>query len=893
MEGAVVAAGVPHGRASLANASQMVQASGLRAASALLYAEPKDVVAAAATPEQALDALEGFYQAIGGSVNRDSNIGYLRRTDIQRLMARVRRTLGDTPDPALHRRCARVERNLHLALGLQDHRWVYLHPRQHFHAVIPLARLTNIPHEIPRLLLNAGSALPRRHAARQRAGSPTATATPTATTEPSATEDLNGSPTATATPTATTPATKSPGQQAADQVNTSRQNAVSDNQKTQAALAKYKDASTTDVKTGNVTVKGASETGNVVQVAELKKEQWKQVFEQNNLFRGWLITAEGPKPAKKMMWDWDGATQNWAVDDNSRVEATLCNSLSAATSVSAGFTSSSATVGAGTPTGASVGLSAGSSSGKHDSTATKNEKAQKVTQWMFPRANVWPQASLKLSKEFLSELNAINTVSGARAKATKLVSMLETYGDFYPESVLLGGKYYLIETSETKSSALAGASTKTVSAGMSLGYGPFSGSASTASTDTKSTASNTSKGNANSTARSTGGNALLSGNPTAWTTSLADWTFWRTIQFGKMEKITSYLPPKYTQMINELQNSREFALIYQDPEMRAKNLRNAKKFDKQYVWIKFGSDLHLGTLALAKSGDCALFRAGITRRPFDQTILWKVEQTDASIRLKASTEASLWLTMDNSGNVLLRPPLEGTEQQQQCWSLQETTGGQFKLINQNTTLQSSMDLKCGPKVATATLNVVPKNIPDVYGVYYVGESTEYGEFEAHAEKFWTAVDDVINKLDGPQWQYLFLAWQDRPAQFKMWCEENQGECNTYNWSTDITLGRRQSYSNKKGVLVHVKDAFMKAVTRFRVDTQNQEGSISITYLKYNCEFPNVASLAPADAKCYQAIAASAVDTDNNKETFTIHAVVDPDLALMPSAEKLGSWSTPQ
>ena len=53
-----------------------------------------------------------------------------------------------------------------------------------------------------------------------------------------------------------------------------------------------------------VTATGASSTGEVHHAPTLTKEQWRVVFEGNNLTRGYIIGSNGPMPAERAIFQW-------------------------------------------------------------------------------------------------------------------------------------------------------------------------------------------------------------------------------------------------------------------------------------------------------------------------------------------------------------------------------------------------------------------------------------------------------------------------------------------------------------------------------------------------------------------------------------------------------------
>ena len=158
------------------------------------------------------------------------------------------------------------------------------------------------------------------------------------------------------------------------------------------------------------------------------------------------------------------------------------------------------------------------------------------------------------------------------------MEVFEQYGDYFPEYVQLGGKYYLLEESTQDASAFNKASTKSVSASVSVGYGPFSASAATASGSNQSQSGSSSQATADSTAQTVGGNTLLTGSPAAWVASLADHQNWRIIKLGKLRTTNEVLPERYAHAVNACQSSRIFNEIFKDPASREKSVAMARKY---------------------------------------------------------------------------------------------------------------------------------------------------------------------------------------------------------------------------------------------------------------------------------------------------------------------------
>ena len=135
-------------------------------------------------------------------------------------------------------------------------------------------------------------------------------------------------------------------------------------------------------------VSGSLARSNNLQVVNLTMDQWKLLFESNNLLRGYSLKAWGPVAAPETPWDWDPETVNYVVMDDSKIEATLCKTVASAEATASGYTSASVGVSAGVPAGASVGVNAGSTSASADSSASTQNQTTLLTQWLYPRSKV-------------------------------------------------------------------------------------------------------------------------------------------------------------------------------------------------------------------------------------------------------------------------------------------------------------------------------------------------------------------------------------------------------------------------------------------------------------------------------------------------------------------------
>uniref|UniRef100_A0A7S1IYP5 MACPF domain-containing protein n=1 Tax=Eutreptiella gymnastica TaxID=73025 RepID=A0A7S1IYP5_9EUGL len=428
--------------------------------------------------------------------------------------------------------------------------------------------------------------------------------------------------------------------------------------------------------------------GETQQVYDLSVDNWKQLFAQNNLFRAYTISASGPVPSERQIWEFVPGPVNYAVQDGAKVKGTQCNSTASASAVASGYTSVSASASVGVPGAASAGVAVGSKNGHQQSSDKADSKAKTVKEWLYPRAQIWPLTSLKISKQFtdaLSEILDSETMSRTQ-QATALQSLFIKYGDHYPKTVTLGGKAFSIEDSASASSAMGKSTTSETTVSASGSYSGVSASAGYGSGSSNSNNSSNGSGTGASNLQTTGGNSLLTGNWAAWVDSLGDAKTWRTITYGEMVPISNFIPLDMQSKLNELMNTPEFQTVWADPETVAANRAYTLTFANKYITLTdIKSTNLLGTLALSGTGDMALFRPKPTDIVAQKAVIWHATPRGDSLLLKTEAAgglAALYLTEDaRQGSLKLMSQQYGPRLNYQLWDLRQLPSGDTAIYN--------------------------------------------------------------------------------------------------------------------------------------------------------------------------------------------------------------------
>jgi hypothetical protein len=601
------------------------------------------------------------------------------------------------------------------------------------------------------------------------------------------------------------------------------------------------------------TTGGASEAGTVEQAVDLTMNQWQKVFQANNLLRGFSVTADGIEPAPKEPWVWNPEVVSYAVKDGSTVSATLCKSLASADSVASGFTSTSVGVSAGVPAGASVGVSYGSSKGSSDSSATSSEQTTLLTQWRYPRAKIWPHPSLKLSDQYLADLReALDATKepSAVTRASNLNKVLLAYGDFYPESVTLGGKAYQMEASTASGDWSGSSTTKSTNVGVSASYGPASADVGSSKGSDSSDNTSSSGSSANHDYQTTGGDGLLNGNSDLWIQSVGMASNWRIIEYGMLTEMTDFLPDDITAAMTELSDATPSVQVVTDPA----NTSYTRSLDKKYVTLSLKtSGLSLGVLTGAQKSDVAIFRRAETVDGFKNATIWYAEWESSGLTLRTkgtSGSSQLYLTQKDNQLVTLDTVKYGSEQIDQLWILADINGTKALVSNRNYLAagQGNSSINIG---ADITLTDLPN--AEFKRTDYKGD-TSYARFtDAGKSLVTTAQASLAGLTDPVQWSYLVESWMRKETELFMECDENQGNENNWSktyyidfkdsidmtsWATKTIDERRAEFDTLLATKIN------DTASKFSNYVKDNEGDIKIQSIHYSLTFPSLLSMIP-------------------------------------------------
>ena len=503
--------------------------------------------------------------------------------------------------------------------------------------------------------------------------------------------------------------------------------------------------------------------GDAQQVYDLSVDKWKQLFAQNNLFRAYTVQASGPVPSELQAWEFVPGPVNYAVQDGAKVKGTQCNSSASASAVASGYTSASASVSAGVPGAASAGVSVGSKQGSSKSSDKADSKAKTVKEWLYPRAQVWPLTSLKLNKQFLDALSGLlNSETMSRTQqATSLQQLFVRYGDHYPKTVTLGGKAFSIEDSNSASSAMGKSTTSEVSVGVSGGGGGVSANAGLSKGDSTSNNNSNASGAGASNLQTTGGNALLTGNWAAWVDSLANATTWRTITYGEMVPISNFIPKKLQDKLNELMNTPEFQTVWADPETVAANRAFTESFKDKYLTLTdLKSNNVLGTMALASTGDMALFRPKPTDLVARKTVTWHATVRGSSLMLKTEGGgglAALYLTEGaRDGLLRLMGQQYGPRLNYQLWDLRQLPSGDTAIYNKGsgrslTVGHVTFDLFASNSAKPPRHAIINEDFSKEAGTSLKLPAEVGQKLLAKVKADWTGMDDLTKQAIADHW----------------------------------------------------------------------------------------------------------------------------------------------
>eukprot|EP00670_Eutreptiella_braarudii_P010072 CAMPEP_0174312060 /NCGR_PEP_ID=MMETSP0810-20121108/4066_1 /TAXON_ID=73025 ORGANISM="Eutreptiella gymnastica-like, Strain CCMP1594" /NCGR_SAMPLE_ID=MMETSP0810 /ASSEMBLY_ACC=CAM_ASM_000659 /LENGTH=1133 /DNA_ID=CAMNT_0015420383 /DNA_START=37 /DNA_END=3439 /DNA_ORIENTATION=+ len=776
---------------------------------ALLYRSPAQLVAGTTELQHQITALATFYARMTGT--RDSktrNVGLLRHADLDRVAAKLRAAapLGS----AAAEQCDAIARDLRTALGLGTQRMVYVVPRRSYDLLLPVASASQLQmHATPYFArpLSAGSALAITEAPEESDATEPPTAASTAAQCSEYYVVQNGVNAATVlasrlsadTLGALRTALKSdapangmmflrPNQfpvaeqkAAAAAAAAAQSNAAAAQQSAEDTKAKLAPAVTAGpLPDATLTTGVASAAGAVSQAVDLTMDQWAKLFQANNLLRGYSLTADGPKAAPKTPWTWTPDVVSYTVQDASTVKSTLCKTVASAESVASGYTSASVGISAGIPAGASVGVNAGVSRGSAESDASSENETTLITQWLYPRTKVWPTASLKLSDTYLSELRAAldpEKEPSAVTRSANLNKVLLQYGDFYPESVLLGGKAYQMEASSGSGAWSGDSTTKSTSVGLSAGYGAAGVNAGVSTGGDTSDNSSSTAANANNSYQTVGGNGLLTGNSDLWIQSVGDVANWRVIEFGRFTEMTDFLPADITDAMTDLSDSTPETHVVND----SATLDYTKGLDKKYLQFKLKSDssgLALGVLSQAQVNDTAVLRAAPTAEGFVNSTIWYAEyKSSGGVTLKAmgSPTSALYLTQHKNETIVLEALKYGDSVTDQVWVVADVNGAKALISTRNYKAVGK-----GKGTAVIHADAQANNLSDaVFSKTDYHGSGDYNNFNRAGDSLGNTAVAKVSSLSDAEWQYLFDSWSQSGTDLQMYCRETQGEDNTY------------------------------------------------------------------------------------------------------------------
>ncbi|KAK6077930.1 hypothetical protein SCUP234_01092 [Seiridium cupressi] len=189
--------------------------------------------------------------------------------------------------------------------------------------------------------------------------------------------------------------------------------------------------------------------------------------------------------------------------------------------------------------GCSVGASAsyGESSSK-----------QVTIAYSFPRVSVFlDKRSVELTKDCQTALDKVND------KDT-LTAFLEDYGEFFALRVQLGGRLFATEQVDASSSSSSSDTAKSMRAAAAASFSGFGASASVSaahqSRSAQATTDESSKSAMALTWQANGGDSLLSNNPTAWCSTVADFNYWRITKQDQSLHLVDFISrfPGYEQL---------------------------------------------------------------------------------------------------------------------------------------------------------------------------------------------------------------------------------------------------------------------------------------------------------------------------------------------------------
>jgi len=404
--------------------------------------------------------------------------------------------------------------------------------------------------------------------------------------------------------------------------------------------------------------------------SQLSMDQWQQLLMQANLFRAYLPTPEGPKPASKLAFDFVSKSYpNYYVEDGSKTsQSTEKDATSASSSASSGSSKSSGLL--------FVGWGNEKASGTSSTTTTSKEV--NLSQWFFPRATIYPLSMMKLSKNFISDVTEALSRSTTMEQCQRLWVLMNEYGTYAATNVLVGGKLYQTSETESTSTTSGSSSSKSSHAGLSL---PFV-SVSVAKGKQGQGDNVSGHGVGSSNYQSTGGDSLLTTNGPAWVSSVADMATWRVLEFREYKQILDLLPKDLLDKVNQLRTTNEYLAAFGLQGMKNSGLAS-HMYGEGPIQIKAdGQTMFLGVPENAVAGTKVVFRPLVSGKPYATN--WKLEKVTGAYIVKTlqlPNGQSLCLTSGQNGAVELQPRQFGALTQ--LWRL-IPNGPNWLLVSQAT-----------------------------------------------------------------------------------------------------------------------------------------------------------------------------------------------------------------
>jgi len=302
-----------------------------------------------------------------------------------------------------------------------------------------------------------------------------------------------------------------------------------------------------------------------IPLASLTTQDWQDIYNNNGLLRGKVVSAEGKSPAEYPIYVFKQGSalpQYVAQYDSSSMVETYA-SKSAAQSAADGYLGVTAQVS--TPW---VSADASYNGADTNDKVNKDNESTTVQSYNFPRCKVWVDSFVDLNPACSADLSAALGKPTAQAKCQALKAFFQKYGQLVPQFVTLGGKMYNLQTASSSSNNSANAKSSSYSANASAGSvaqaAGINASVGVSGGNKKSGAASGSSASAKNNWSTKGGNSLLSGNPTAWTPTVAYPKNWGIIQYDQVIDFTQspLFPADARAQLDELMTTPEYAMVF-------------------------------------------------------------------------------------------------------------------------------------------------------------------------------------------------------------------------------------------------------------------------------------------------------------------------------------------